>query len=179
MAFIDELAKRFGDVVKKVGEKSEQLVELGKLNYELFKEEDTIRRLYREIGQAVYEAYKQENNSLNEIYRLCQEIDEHREKVESLKKQVEDLKKEAQATNDDSKKEAQTGDDNLKKEAQAGDAEEKNRSGDHQAAQASGEGGAQSEELQEAKQNAGGGVNQDTGKETTESDHEKFVQEGI
>lgn len=96
MALIDELAKRFGDVVKRVGEKSEQLVELGKLNYELFKEEDAIKKLYREIGQAVYEAYKQESNSLNDIYRLCREIDERKEKIEELKKQVDSVKKEDQ-----------------------------------------------------------------------------------
>jgi len=96
MAFIDDLAKRFGEVVKKVGEKSEELVEIGKLNYEIFKEEDAVKRLYREIGQAVYEAYKQENNSFDVIYRLCQEIDKRSERIDSLKRQVENLKKQEQ-----------------------------------------------------------------------------------
>ena len=151
MAFIDELTKRFGEVVKKVGEKSEQLVELGKLNYELFKEEDAIKRLYREIGQAVYEAYKQENNSLDAIYRLCQKIDEHKEKIEILKKQV----------------------DNLKKEVQVRDAE------DHQAAQTDGESSEQPDNFERVKQDAGEGTNQDAGKEKVEGNDEKNLQEGI
>ena len=41
MAFIDELSTKFTKMVKKIGEKSEELVGLGKLNYEIYKEEDT------------------------------------------------------------------------------------------------------------------------------------------
>lgn len=149
MAFIDELAKRLGEVVKKVGEKSEELVELGKLNYEIFKEEDAIKRLYREIGQAVYEAYKQENNSLEAIYRLCQEIDEHRQKIESLKKQV----------------------DNIKKEAQGKGVRAENQLETQQASQTGERGNAQSGDVQGAKQ--------DTGGEMTQQNNEKDMQAGI
>jgi len=158
MAFIDELAKRFGDVVKKVGEKSEQLVELGKLNYELFKEEDAIKRLYREIGQAVYEAYKQENNSLNDIYRLCQEIDEHKGRIEELKKQM----------------------DSLKKEAQGGGFEEKSQFKGHQAAQFHEGGNAQSDGTGNAKQDVDGSSSQDADREEgIQGNGYKNIQEGI
>lgn len=46
MAFIDELSTKFTKMVKKIGEKSEELVGLGKLNYEIYKEEDTVKKLY-------------------------------------------------------------------------------------------------------------------------------------
>ena len=41
--FIDELSTKFTKMVKKIGEKSEELVGLGKLNYEIYKEEDTVK----------------------------------------------------------------------------------------------------------------------------------------
>lgn len=157
MAFIDELAKRFGEVVKKVGEKSEQLVELGKVNYELFKEEDAIKRLYREIGEAVYEAYKQENKSLDAIYRLCKEIDEHKEKIEGLKKQV----------------------DSLKKEAQMGYTEEKIQAEAHQAAADDGQGSDKSSDHQNINQDASEGKTQNIDREKAEGNDEKYLQEGI
>ncbi|MDN5277522.1 MAG: hypothetical protein PWR01_1487 [Clostridiales bacterium] len=157
MAFIDELAKRLGEVVKKVGEKSEELVELGKLNYEIFREEDTIKRLYREIGQAVYEAYKQENNSLDAIYRLCQEIDEHREKIEGLKKRVENIKKEMQEEGAQAEKQPE--------------AQHASRTGEQDSAQPGG--------AQETKQGVGGETKLDAGGEMTQGNNEKNVQEGI
>lgn len=157
MAFIDELAKRLGEVVKKVGEKSEGLVEMGKLNYEIFKEEDTIKRLYREIGQAVYEAYKQENNSLDAIYRLCQEIDEHREKIEGLRKQV----------------------DNIKKQMQGEGAQAEKQPEAQRAPQTGQWSNAQSGDVQGTKQDAGGEAKQDAGGEMIRGSNEKNLQEGI
>jgi prefoldin subunit 5 len=97
MAFIDELGKKFTEVVKKVGEKSEELMGVGKLNYEIYKEQDIVKRLYKDIGEAVYEAYSKEDNSLNAVYKLCQEIDKHRQKIEHLSQQIESLKAETQA----------------------------------------------------------------------------------
>jgi len=82
MAFLDELSRKFTETIKRVGEKSEELVGLGKLNYEIYREEDNIRKLYGKIGEAVYEAYSKENSSINAIYNLCRQIDDRRERTE-------------------------------------------------------------------------------------------------
>lgn len=92
MAFLDELSRKFTETIKRVGEKSEELVGLGKLNYEIYREEDNIRKLYGKIGEAVYEAYSKENSSINAIYNLCRQIDDRRERIEELKRQVEEIK---------------------------------------------------------------------------------------
>jgi uncharacterized protein Yka (UPF0111/DUF47 family) len=81
MAFLDELSRKFTETIKRVGEKSEELVGLGKLNYEIYREEDNIRKLYGKIGEAVYEAYSKENSSINAIYNLCRQIDDRRERI--------------------------------------------------------------------------------------------------
>ena len=83
MAFLDELSRKFTETIKRVGEKSEELVGLGKLNYEIYREEDNIRKLYGKIGEAVYEAYSKENSSINAIYNLCRQIDDRREGLRS------------------------------------------------------------------------------------------------
>ena len=57
MAFLDELSNKFAEMVKRVGEKSDELIGLGKLNYEIYREEDAVKKLYGQIGEVVYRAY--------------------------------------------------------------------------------------------------------------------------
>jgi hypothetical protein len=133
MAFIDELSTKFTKMVKKIGEKSEELVGLGKLNYEIYKEEDTVKKLYSKIGQVVYEAYSKENNSINVIYNLCKEIDSRRERIESLKRDADDIK--AGKSSGGTTAEASTGDnDDVEKqreEAQQTPQEDSTRPANH------------------------------------------------
>ena len=66
---------------KKSGRSLRNWVGLGILNYEIYKEEDTVKKAVQQNrGQVVYEAYSKENNSINVIYNLCKEIDSRRER---------------------------------------------------------------------------------------------------
>ena len=91
MAFLDELSNKFAEMVKRVGEKSDELIGLGKLNYEIYREEDAVKKLYGQIGEVVYRAYSQENSSINAIFNICKEIDNRKAKIVYLKRQVEDF----------------------------------------------------------------------------------------
>ena len=92
MDFLDDLGKKIGETVKVVGDRSQQIVEVGKINIEIGKEEATIKRLYSQIGEAVYKAHCGEEETAEDIDNLCQEISERQGRIQGLKKRTQELK---------------------------------------------------------------------------------------
>lgn len=92
MEFFDHLGKRVGEMVKQVEEKSGEWLELGKLNMDIFREEETVRKICRRMGERVYEAYAQgmEYSSLPED---CREIDAHKQRIGALRQKAEEIKR--------------------------------------------------------------------------------------
>ena len=91
MDFLDDLGKKLGETVKVVGDRSQQIVEVGKFNIEIGKEEAVIKRLYTKIGEAVYRAHCGEETA-ESIENLCQEVSQRQQRIEDLKKRVQELK---------------------------------------------------------------------------------------
>ncbi len=92
MEFFEDIGKRIGETVKVVGDKSQQLVEIGKINIEIGKEEATIKKLYSQVGEAVYKAHCGQEETAESIDNLCREINQRHERIQELKKRVEQLK---------------------------------------------------------------------------------------
>jgi polyhydroxyalkanoate synthesis regulator phasin len=91
MEFLDDIGKKIGEAIKIVGDRSQQVVEIGKINVEIGKEEATIKKLYSRIGEATYRAHCGEETA-EMIHDLCQEVSERQERIYNLKNQIQKLK---------------------------------------------------------------------------------------
>ena len=61
------------------------------MNIEIGKEEAIIKKLYTQIGEAVYRAHCGEETAEN-IDNLCQEATERWERIKELQKKIKELK---------------------------------------------------------------------------------------
>ncbi|HEY8499121.1 MAG TPA: zinc-ribbon domain-containing protein [Clostridia bacterium] len=86
MAFMDDL-KKFG---KNISQKTGDMVEVTKLNSAISQEKEKIRKLYYEIGTAIYEQYKTGNNP--EVEEKCAQIAEIEQKIEELQQKIQEIK---------------------------------------------------------------------------------------
>lgn len=92
-----DLFENLGDKVKTtakiVGEKSADMVELGKLRIQIANLENESRRAKTEIGQIFYNAYSNGEEIPNErILELCQEIKEKDLEIEVIKYKIDNIK---------------------------------------------------------------------------------------
>ncbi|MFY9214932.1 MAG: hypothetical protein ACOXZT_04220 [Tissierellaceae bacterium] len=91
-----DVIKDFGDkamtTAKVVGEKTLDLVEIGRLKLQVSRLENEIRRLKTKIGNAFYHAYS-ERADLNEgeIIAICEEIKGKYSEIEELKSKIEEI----------------------------------------------------------------------------------------
>lgn len=93
MEFFDDLGKTISSVAKQVEEKSGELIEIGRLNIEIFKEEDAIRKLSRKIGEVIYEAYSEDKEYAELADDLCYEIGEKKKRIDSLRAKISEVRK--------------------------------------------------------------------------------------
>src|SRR5690554_691771 len=93
MDFMDNLGKRLGEVVKTVEEKSSELLSIGKLNIEIIKEKDAIRKLYHKIGELIYEAYDRNGDYSGAADAYCIEIKERKDRIHELNIKIEEIRK--------------------------------------------------------------------------------------
>jgi ribosomal protein L40E len=92
------MAGFFGDIGKKVSsaaqaaaKKSGELVEVTKINMEINKTEEIIKKQEIEIGKKVYENFK--DGTVDETYKeLCETIKISEDKVKELKSKIMDVK---------------------------------------------------------------------------------------
>ena len=88
MDFFSELGKTLDNVINQVGEKSEEIWESGKANLEIVKQEDTIKRMYRKIGELISEDFNQGQLFNDDINEACAEVQERKRIVEELKSKL-------------------------------------------------------------------------------------------
>lgn len=92
MAFIDfdALKGKAQDLVQAGVSKSKQLGELAKLNLSVAQEEDTIRKVYSEVGKLYYAEKGMAPDP--EFAALCEKITASKVNIEELKARIEALK---------------------------------------------------------------------------------------
>lgn len=93
MEFFDSLGKTFTEVARQVEAKSGELIETGRLNIEIFKEEDAIRRLNRKIGELIYSHYIRNEDYGGKADIICAEVSERRKRIKELKAKIKEIKK--------------------------------------------------------------------------------------
>jgi len=97
MPLFENIAKKLNTVIKKAGEKTDELIETGKIKYDVYKEEESIKRLYSQIGEKVYENFKNDVTLTAGMDGLCRKIAMHEGNISALKEKEEDIKSKAQS----------------------------------------------------------------------------------
>jgi len=92
MDIFKELSEKAKTTAKIVGEKSSDIVEVGRLRIQINNLENDIRRTKTEIGQLFYKAYAEDEEIPGEkILALCEEIKEKYAEIEDLKEKIENI----------------------------------------------------------------------------------------
>lgn len=76
----------------KAYEKSSQLLEITKVNFQISEAEAEIEKFFKELGMKLYEEYKKEGKLSEDVEAVCTSIDEKYEEIEKFKSYVADLK---------------------------------------------------------------------------------------
>jgi len=92
MALIDDLGRKLKEVVKIAGEKTDELIETGKIKYDVYKEDEAIKALLSEIGKVVYADFQKGVNYTPELEKICQQIASRYESIRLLKEKEEEIR---------------------------------------------------------------------------------------
>lgn len=92
MAMFDNFGKKIGDLAQNAAKRSGEMVEVTKLNISIKSEEDSIDKLYDEIGKYCYVRYEAGNENDSSLIDLCDKIKDHKEKINSLKEKINEIK---------------------------------------------------------------------------------------
>ncbi len=84
MAFLDSLSK----AAKNLGEMAGDAIDNGKLNIKIMEEKAKISEAYAELGQTVYNQYKNGTDESIKINELLQKIDGHNQAIEEAQAQA-------------------------------------------------------------------------------------------
>lgn len=92
MALFEGAREKFTDTARAAVKASREFVEVSKLNTAIKCEEDKMKALMLEIGQAVYETYKDNKPVEMELNVICGEIMECERIIEELRKKVLEIR---------------------------------------------------------------------------------------
>jgi len=109
LEFLDNLGKTFNEVARQVEAKSEELIETGRLNIDIFKEEDAIRRLNRKIGELIYSHYIRGEDYGDKADEICAEISERRKRIKELRARIKEIRSAKEESRADAKEERKAG----------------------------------------------------------------------
>lgn len=93
MSIFEDLTKKVTTTAKSAVRKSGDIVEVTKLNMSISQEEEKIQKTYSEIGKAVYEAFKNGEDTANAAKELCEQIKAYEDNIKDIKQKVLELKR--------------------------------------------------------------------------------------
>lgn len=89
---ISKIAKTVGDGAVTVAKKSGEIVEVSKLNLSISSEKESIDKLYKRIGEIVYEKYKNAEIIDKDLEESCKAIVEANENIEKIQEKINSIK---------------------------------------------------------------------------------------
>lgn len=93
MSFLKNLGDKALNTAKVVGNKSQDMVEIGKYKMQITQIEGEIKKMKTEIGEVVYNAYiKGEASPSEQVVSICNNITAKYDEIEELKVKIEDVK---------------------------------------------------------------------------------------
>lgn len=88
MDLLNDIGKRITETAKTVTKKSEDMVEITKLNLAIGSEEEKIKRIFYEIGSELYRSYTNGTTSKELYENKCSEVEQIEEKIKALKERL-------------------------------------------------------------------------------------------
>ncbi|MBQ4109318.1 MAG: hypothetical protein IJC74_00390 [Clostridia bacterium] len=92
MEWFENVKDTVKETAGKAVEKSNQLIDITKLNFKVSDLKSDIEKTYKAIGLKIFEDYKSGEATPDEIAELCKLIEENYEKIEALKSEIADIK---------------------------------------------------------------------------------------
>ena len=89
---LSKIVKTVGEGAATVAKKSGEIVEISKLNLNISTEKNNIEKLYMEIGEAVFEKYKNGAAVDLDLEKACREIEEANDNIRAIKEKIEEIK---------------------------------------------------------------------------------------
>lgn len=90
MGFLKDLGGKLQDVTETAADKAKDFAEITKLNNTISAEEKQIKEYYLEIGQLIFEQFKDKPDSPVAAY--CNKILASQQKIEELKQKISEIK---------------------------------------------------------------------------------------
>lgn len=92
MSLLKNLGDKAASTAKKVGNKSSDLVETGKLKMQISQIEGDIKKNKAEIGEVVYNAYANGLDSPSEeVLKICSSIKEKNTEIEEIRAKIQEV----------------------------------------------------------------------------------------
>ena len=92
MDFFNNVGKKLGNAAKTATKKSEELVEITKLNLNIGSEEDKTKKLFSEMGKELYARYSSGESFDESINSKCAEIKTVEDNIMALREKIKNLK---------------------------------------------------------------------------------------
>ena len=93
MSLLKNIGSKAISTARVVGNKTQEIAEVGKLKIQINQLESDIKKLKTEMGEAVYTTHSEKLDSpLNQLNDLCSIIDEKYNEIEELKIKIEKVK---------------------------------------------------------------------------------------
>lgn len=107
MDFFNNVGKKLGKTAKSVTKKSEELVEITKINLAIGNEEDKIKKLLSEIGGELYGRFASGESFDESLDNKCAQVKAIADNIETLREKVKNLKSHNDETDYDNTPDAQ------------------------------------------------------------------------
>ncbi len=92
MSFLKNLQEKAVNTAKVVGNKSQEMVEVGKLKLHITQLESDIKKLKYDMGELVYEAYSKDTEfPAEDVTRLGTEISAKYAEIEETKEKIQEV----------------------------------------------------------------------------------------
>jgi hypothetical protein len=88
MDLLNDIGKKITETAKTVTRKSEDIVEITKLNLAIGSEEDKIKRMFYEIGSELYRSYTN-GKTIGDFYdSKCNEVKQLEDNIKAIKERI-------------------------------------------------------------------------------------------
>ncbi|AUS96619.1 zinc-ribbon domain-containing protein [Clostridium thermosuccinogenes] len=92
MSVFSGITQKVSNTAKAAAKKSNDIVEVTKLHMSISAEEDKIKKLYGEIGKALYESYERGEPIGDAFKDSCEQIQSISENIKQMKQKILELK---------------------------------------------------------------------------------------
>ncbi len=92
MSFFNNFGKKIEDATKTAAKKSNELVEMTKINVEIKSEEDKIKKIYTDIGEKVCENYNVDDEIFDGFEELYNRVQDSKAKIHKLNDRALEIK---------------------------------------------------------------------------------------